>query len=82
MLVPSNIACGKCWFCQQEMYGNCHESNPEATAVGGIFGYSHTAGGYDGGQNTSVCLAPTDRRLARERISCRRFRACLGQPQI
>lgn len=39
-----------CPFCKQELYGNCHESNPEATAVGGIFGYSHTAGGFDGGQ--------------------------------
>ena len=45
VLVPFNIACGKCVFCQQELYGNCHESNPEATAVGGILGYSHTAGG-------------------------------------
>ncbi|WP_220495108.1 hypothetical protein [Paracoccus sp. MC1854] len=26
------------------------EANPQATTVGGIFGYSHTAGGYDGGQ--------------------------------
>ena len=50
VLVPFNIACGKCVFCRQELYGNCHESNPEATAVGGIFGYSHTAGGFDGGQ--------------------------------
>lgn len=50
VLVPFNIACGKCVFCQQGLYGNCHESNPQATAVGGIFGYSHTAGGFDGGQ--------------------------------
>ena len=50
VLVPFNIACGQCVFCKQEMYGNCHESNPQATAVGGIFGYSHTAGGYEGGQ--------------------------------
>jgi threonine dehydrogenase-like Zn-dependent dehydrogenase len=50
VMVPFNISCGKCAFCRQELYGNCHESNPEATAVGGIFGYSHTAGGYDGGQ--------------------------------
>jgi threonine dehydrogenase-like Zn-dependent dehydrogenase len=50
VLVPFNIACGQCAFCKQELYGNCHESNPQATAVGGIFGYSHTAGGYDGGQ--------------------------------
>jgi threonine dehydrogenase-like Zn-dependent dehydrogenase len=50
VLVPFNISCGHCAFCKQELFGNCHESNPSATAVGGIFGYSHTAGGYDGGQ--------------------------------
>jgi S-(hydroxymethyl)glutathione dehydrogenase/alcohol dehydrogenase len=50
LLVPFNIACGQCHFCKQGLFGNCHESNPEATAVGGIFGYSHTAGGFDGGQ--------------------------------
>ncbi|WP_342645565.1 zinc-dependent alcohol dehydrogenase [Mucilaginibacter sp. CSA2-8R] len=50
VLVPFNIACGTCPFCKQELYGNCHESNPEATAVGGFFGYAHIAGGYDGGQ--------------------------------
>lgn len=50
VLVPFNIACGKCTFCKQGLYGNCHESNPQATAVGGIFGYSHIAGGYNGGQ--------------------------------
>jgi threonine dehydrogenase-like Zn-dependent dehydrogenase len=50
VIVPFNISCGRCSFCKQGLYGNCHESNPEATAVGGIFGYSHTAGGYEGGQ--------------------------------
>ena len=50
VLVPFNIACGQCHFCKQGLFGNCHESNPGATAVGAIFGYSHTAGGYDGGQ--------------------------------
>lgn len=29
---------------------SCNATNPEATAIGGIYGYSHTAGGYDGGQ--------------------------------
>ena len=50
VLVPFNIFCGSCFFCQRELYGNCDNTNPEATAVGGIYGYSHTAGGYDGGQ--------------------------------
>jgi len=60
VLVPFNIACGTCAFCKQELYGNCHESNPEATAVGGIFGYSHTAGGYDGGQAEYVRVPYAD----------------------
>ncbi len=60
ILVPFNIACGQCAFCNQELFGNCHESNPEATAVGGIFGYSHTAGGYDGGQAEYVRVPYAD----------------------
>ncbi len=60
VMVPFNIACGICPFCKQELYGNCHESNPEATAVGGIFGYSHTAGGYDGGQAQYVRVPYAD----------------------
>lgn len=60
VLVPFNIACGSCPFCKQELYGNCHESNSEATAVGGIFGYSHTAGGYDGGQAEYVRVPYAD----------------------
>lgn len=50
VLVPFNIACGSCFFCQKELYSNCHNTNPSATAIGAIFGYSHTTGGYDGGQ--------------------------------
>jgi threonine dehydrogenase-like Zn-dependent dehydrogenase len=50
VLVPFNIACGSCFFCARELYGNCHNVNANASAVGGIYGYSHTAGGYDGGQ--------------------------------
>lgn len=60
VLVPFNIACGTCVFCKQGLFGNCHESNPEATAVGGIFGYSHTAGGYDGGQAEYVRVPYAD----------------------
>lgn len=48
--VPFNIFCGTCYFCKKELYSNCHNVNPCATAVGGIYGYSHTTGGYDGGQ--------------------------------
>jgi S-(hydroxymethyl)glutathione dehydrogenase / alcohol dehydrogenase len=60
VMVPFNIACGQCHFCQQGLFGNCHESNPHATAVGGIFGYSHTAGGYQGGQAEYVRVPYAD----------------------
>jgi len=60
VMVPFNIACGKCVFCKQELFGNCHESNAQATAVGGIFGYSHTAGGYAGGQAEYVRVPYAD----------------------
>lgn len=60
VMVPFNIACGKCAFCQQDLYGLCHESNPQATAAGGIFGYSHTTGGYNGGQAEYVRVPYAD----------------------
>src|SRR5215217_7151140 len=60
VIVPFNIACGRCHFCRQGLFGNCHESNAQATAVGGIFGYSHTAGGYDGGQAEYVRVPYAD----------------------
>jgi threonine dehydrogenase-like Zn-dependent dehydrogenase len=60
VLVPFNIFCGSCYFCQKELYSNCHNVNPEATAVGAIYGYSHTAGGYDGGQAEYVRVPMAD----------------------
>lgn len=60
VLVPFNIFCGSCFFCQKELYSNCHNTNPQATAAGGIFGYSHTTGGYDGGQAEFVRVPMAD----------------------
>src|SRR4051795_314434 len=54
VMVPFNIFCGTCWYCARGLYSNCHNVNPNATAVGGIYGYSHTTGGYDGGQSQYV----------------------------
>lgn len=50
VLVPFNISCGTCYFCSRGLIANCHNTNPSASFVGGIYGYSHTTGGYDGGQ--------------------------------
>jgi threonine dehydrogenase-like Zn-dependent dehydrogenase len=47
VMVPFNIYCGSCWFCKR---GNCNNTNANNYAVGAYYGYSHTAGGYDGGQ--------------------------------
>lgn len=60
VLVPFNIFCGTCFFCRKELFSNCHNTNPEATAVGGIYGYSHTTGGYDGGQAELVRVPMAD----------------------
>ena len=49
VIVPFPISCGHCWYCEHDLYSQCDNSNPYEE-VGGIFGYSHTYGGYDGGQ--------------------------------
>ena len=54
VMVPFNIYCGSCFFCARGLFTNCHNVNANATAVGGIYGYSHTAGGFDGGQAERV----------------------------
>lgn len=50
IMVPFNISCGRCFYCQRSLFGNCELTNPSATVAAGVFGYSHTTGGYDGGQ--------------------------------
>jgi threonine dehydrogenase-like Zn-dependent dehydrogenase len=54
VMVPFNIFCGSCWFCARGLFSNCNNVNPNHYAVGGIYGYSHTTGGYDGGQSEYV----------------------------
>lgn len=50
VVVPFNIACGTCFFCTRGLTGNCENTNPNASVASGVFGYSHTTGGFDGGQ--------------------------------
>lgn len=54
VVVPFNIACGTCFFCERGLTSSCENTNPCSTLAGGIFGYSHTSGGYDGGQAERV----------------------------
>ncbi len=60
VMVPFNIFCGSCFFCSRGLYSNCHNVNPNATAAGAIYGYSHTTGGYDGGQAQFVRVPLAD----------------------
>jgi threonine dehydrogenase-like Zn-dependent dehydrogenase len=50
IVVPFNISCGTCFFCSRGLTANCENTNPNASVASGVYGYSHTTGGYDGGQ--------------------------------
>lgn len=58
VVVPFTIACGRCFYCEREMWSLCDNSNPNAWMAeklygftpSGLFGYSHMLGGYAGGQ--------------------------------
>jgi threonine dehydrogenase-like Zn-dependent dehydrogenase len=58
VVVPFDISCGECWYCQQRLFSLCQNSNPNADKLAllygysgaGLFGYSHLYGGYPGGQ--------------------------------
>lgn len=58
VVVPFTISCGNCFFCKQQLWSLCDNSNPNAWiaekmygySASGLFGYSHIYGGYAGGQ--------------------------------
>ncbi len=58
VVVPFSIGCGSCWYCKNELWSLCDNSNPNAGMLealygyggAGIYGYSHLYGGYAGGQ--------------------------------
>ena len=68
IVVPFTIACGGCFFCKQDLWSLCDVSNPNPEmakdsyghATSGIFGYSHTFGGFAGGQAEYVRVPYAD----------------------
>lgn len=68
IVVPFDISCGTCFFCQKTLFSLCDNSNPNAemaaTMYGhspaGLFGYSHMFGGYAGGQAEYVRVPYAD----------------------
>jgi threonine dehydrogenase-like Zn-dependent dehydrogenase len=68
VVIPFNIACGKCWFCSHDQYSLCDNSNPNAEmaeaiyghSAAGLFGYTHMLGGFAGGQAEYVRVPYAD----------------------
>jgi threonine dehydrogenase-like Zn-dependent dehydrogenase len=60
VVVPFNISCGSCFFCERDLYAICENSNPNSEIAAGVFGYSHSTGGYDGGQAEYVRVPYAD----------------------
>ncbi len=58
VVIPFTIACGNCFFCKDNMWSLCDNSNPNAHVAeemygysgSALFGFSHIYGGYAGGQ--------------------------------
>jgi len=50
VMMPFQIFCGGCFYCTRGLTSCCESTNPATDAGAGIYGYSHTMGGYDGGQ--------------------------------
>ena len=48
VIIPFNVSCGHCWYCEHDLTSQCDNSNPHGE-MGGFFGYSETTGGYAGG---------------------------------
>ena len=58
VVVPFTISCGQCFFCKNQMWSACDNTNPNAWIMekmygysgAALYGYSHMMGGYAGGQ--------------------------------
>jgi threonine dehydrogenase-like Zn-dependent dehydrogenase len=60
VVIPFVIACGKCFFCDNDQFAACETTNPDQgaslrkrakmTPPAALFGYSHLYGGVPGGQ--------------------------------
>jgi threonine dehydrogenase-like Zn-dependent dehydrogenase len=50
VMLPFQIFCGGCYYCTRGLTSCCESTNPATDVGSGIYGYSHTMGGYEGGQ--------------------------------
>ncbi|MEU4552285.1 zinc-dependent alcohol dehydrogenase [Micromonospora violae] len=51
VVVPFNIACGRCWMCQRQLYAQCETTQVTSEGKGAaLFGYTSLYGSVPGGQ--------------------------------
>jgi threonine dehydrogenase-like Zn-dependent dehydrogenase len=68
VVVPSVIACGSCFYCENDLWSLCDNTNPNAELLepilghptAGIFGYTHAFGGYAGAHAEYVRVPHAD----------------------
>ncbi|KAB2898083.1 MAG: glutathione-dependent formaldehyde dehydrogenase [Kofleriaceae bacterium] len=85
VLVICGISCGRCWFCQHDLWSACDNTNPASSARAvelayghsgaALFGYSHLFGGYAGGQAEYVRVPFAD-------VGCVKVPVELGDEQV
>ncbi len=71
VVVCSFIACGRCWYCKNELFSLCDNANPDPSgseslwgqAPGGCFGYSHALGGFAGSHAQYVRVPYADQGM-------------------
>ncbi|MBM7551313.1 zinc-dependent alcohol dehydrogenase [Thalassobacillus pellis] len=49
VVIPFNVSCGHCYYCQHDQTSQCDNSNPHYDS-GGYFGYTEKFGNHPGGQ--------------------------------
>ena len=50
VVIPFNVNCGRCRYCNNNMWSQCDRANPKTKDIGAAYGYTQLLGGYDGGQ--------------------------------
>jgi threonine dehydrogenase-like Zn-dependent dehydrogenase len=68
VVVPSFIGCNSCWYCGNQLWSLCDNTNPHpylqepllGYPTGGIYGYTHAFGGYAGSHAQYMRLVHAD----------------------
>jgi len=71
VVVCSFISCGRCWYCQNQLFSLCDNGNPNpllaenlwGQAPAGCYGYSHVLGGFAGSHAEYVRVPYADQGM-------------------